>query len=104
MDAYYKGCYELPFIGGTRGVDDLDSVQFTLEEGETLIGAVGYSKDYLDRLGFITRKLDDSTYTHGPVGGVGETDAVNFIVYQDILAFYGSAGWIIDRLGFYAEN
>ena len=79
------------------GNDTADSLLIELQEGERIIGVIGYAHDLLDRIGFITTDPAGVTRTYGPIGGYGGDE---FIVYQDIVSLRGRAADAIDAIGF----
>lgn len=75
-----------------------DSISFQFEEGETLIGALGYSGRFIDSLGFITENESGESTLYGPFGGPGGDHG--YYVSRKIVSLRGRAKEAIDAIGF----
>lgn len=82
--------------GETSGNDFTD---ITFDVNEHIIEMHGETGDnFVDRLEIITRKADGNIAQYGPFGRIGKEP---FSIYGNVIAFFGTSGNKIDKLGVY---
>ena len=94
---------------GVHGTADNVYNSVILSQGETITAIVGLTgtgpssdlqrnRDLVRSIVILTELSSGKKQQYGPFGGTGTH---LFVVYKDIVAFYGRAGSDIDSIGFY---
>ena len=82
---------------GQSGNGNLTTIDFA--DGELVVALEGMiNNDLVSQLTFITRKQDGTKTKYGPFG---EDGGSAFSISGKIVAFYGSSGSLIDKIGVY---
>lgn len=90
------GATQQPRHGGSGGMLDA----FDLVSGERIIVVFGRWGRYLDQIGFVSVRPDNTLRQHGPYGGTGGEP---FYIIGVVDAFFGRSGTLIDAIGAYLQ-